>query len=186
MFIRHQVNISLMSETRGIQFIASVSRWERYLSLQGLTKAKAKRQKKRAWLTFELDWGRKCDLKVVVVLGEGGEGGGVILSIVFLCSINVSVHGENNRKESPLASLAGYKLAVTQPLYMCLFITAFSQHAFKRVESGHHIFHRLITVHRYDLLLTKHWLQVRHACVLFQCFSWANAFEFRRCQGTTG
>lgn len=41
----------------------------------------------------------KRDLKVVAVLGEGGGG---ILSIVFLCRINVKmagVHGESNRKQ---------------------------------------------------------------------------------------
>lgn len=111
----------------------------------------------------------KHDLKVVAVLGEAGGG---ILSIVLLCRMNVKmagVHGESNRNKSPLA-LTGYKHAVTQPLYICLFISAFSQHAFKSGESGHHIFHRLINVHRYELILVKHRLKVWSAGVLFQCF----------------
>lgn len=101
----------------------------------------------------------------------GGEGGRGILSVVFLWRINVtmlSVHTRKQQEQSPLASLAGYKPAVTQPLYMCLFIIAFSQHAFKSEERGHHIFHGLINVHRYELLLMKHQLQVRstglHVC----------------------
>lgn len=89
---------------------------------------------------------------------EGGvEGGRGILSVVFL-RINVttlSIHTESNRNKSPLASLAGYKPAVTQPLHMCLFITVFSQHALKSKESGHHVFNGLVNVQHYELLLTN-------------------------------
>lgn len=102
----------------------------------------------------------------MVVVSEGGRG---TLSVVSLCRINVtlvSTHRESNKSKSPPASLPGYKPAVTQPLYVCLFITEFSQHAFKSEESGHHIFHRLITVHRYELLLTKHRLHVRRTGAL--------------------
>lgn len=103
-----------------------------------------------------------------------GEGGGGFHSIVSPCRINVtavSVHEESNRNKSPPASLAGYKAAVTQALRISLFITAFSQHAFESKERGHHVFHRLINVRRYEPLLTKHRLQVQNSSVLVCSFS---------------
>lgn len=97
-------------------------------------------------LTFE------CWLEVEVWPGGGVDAlwgqWGYCLLCFFLCRTNVTAarkHKGSNRNKGPVASSAGCKSAVTQPL--CLFIPTYCQQSVQSTGSCHYIFYKTINVH---------------------------------------